>query len=414
MTEKDACYSQPAALKPMDEALQHLLSLASPITETETLATENTLGRILASEQTSNINVPGYDNSAMDGYAIRSADCNQNDATLTVNQRIPAGTIGSELEPNCAARIFTGAPIPASADAVVMQEECEVDGNQLSLQRRIKAGENIRPRGNDIAAGSSVLESGIRIRPQEMAQAASVGLATLPVYRQLKIATFTTGDEIINPGTQLKDGQIYNSNRYIISGLLQGMGCEVIDLGRVADDFSATKKALLNAATKADLILTTGGVSVGEEDHVKNAVAEIGELNLWRIRIKPGKPLAYGVIEGTPFFGLPGNPVSSFVTFLLLVRPYLRKMQGIEHPENIPQQVRAGFNWDRARKRREFARVKLNKDSSGNVQAELYPKQGSDVLSSMTWADGLAEIPEDQTIKIGQLIDYYPFSELLS
>jgi molybdopterin molybdotransferase len=403
-----------------DEALSFLLARVRPATLIEQIATSDALGRVLAERLTSAVNVPPLDNSAMDGYAIRIADLINASTRLRVTQRIPAGTVGQPLEAGQAARIFTGAPVPAGCDAVVMQEYCGAEGDTVTISKPPKMGENIRRSGEDIAAGAEILPAGIRLRPQEMGLAASVGIATLPVYRKLKVATFFTGDEIVMPGEPLKPGQIYNSNRFVLTGLLQALGCDVVDLGIVPDDFAATVKVLETAAAGADLIITSGGVSVGEEDHVKAAVEAVGKLDLWKIAIKPGKPLAFGEVghgedrQKVPFIGLPGNPVSAFVTFCLFVRPFILRSQGITTTAPQAFSLKADFDWLKPDKRREFLRVRLSTEENGEVRVQLYPNQGSGVLTSTAWADGLVEVPEGRTIQRGETVKFLPFSGLLN
>ncbi|MDP2879149.1 MAG: molybdopterin molybdotransferase MoeA [Sulfuricella sp.] len=397
-----------------DDALSFLLARVRPANKTEQIATADALGRVLAERLTSMVNVPPLDNSAMDGYAVRTADLINASTRLRVTQRIPAGTVGQPLEAGQAARIFTGAPVPAGCDAVVMQEYCGAEGDTVTVSKHPKMGENIRRSGEDIAAGAEILPAGIRLRPQEMGLAASVGIATLLVYRKLKIATFFTGDEIVMPGEPLKPGQIYNSNRFVLTGLLQAMGCEVVDLGIVPDDFAATVKVLEHAAGCADLVITCGGVSVGEEDHVKAAVEAVGKLDLWKIAIKPGKPLAFGNVGSTPFIGLPGNPVSAFVTFCLFVRPFILRSQGITAAAPQAFLLKADFDWLKSDKRREFLRARLHMAENGEVRVQLYPNQGSGVLTSTVWADGLVEVPEGTPIHRGETVKFLPFSGLLN
>ena len=317
------------------------------------------------------------------------------------------------MNKGCAARIFTGAPIPKGANTVIMQEECEVseDGTQITITRAIKLNENIRPTGNDILENDVILSSGKQIQPQDISLASSVGVGELTVYKKIKVGVFFTGDELVEPGIPLSSGQIYNSNRYALVALLGQVGCEVINLGNVEDKFSATCDALESLESQCDLIMTTGGVSVGEEDHVKPAVESLGEINLWKIRMKPGKPLAYGKVKQTPFIGLPGNPVSSFVTFCIFSLPFIKKMQGNNNYQSKIIKVKANFECKRAKPRREYARARIDHSESTPV-ANLYPKQGSDVMSSIVWADGLVEIPENKTVELGELLNYYPLSEL--
>ncbi|MDQ7015493.1 MAG: molybdopterin molybdotransferase MoeA [Gammaproteobacteria bacterium] len=399
------------ALKPIEETLEHLLSQAKPVTEVEWLATETVLGRVLAEDQLAAVSVPAWDNSAMDGYALRHADL-QADTPLTVAQRIPAGAVGTFLEPGTAARIFTGAPVPEGADTVVMQEHCQRDADLLILTHEVAKGANIRRIGEDVRQGEVILNQGAKLSPQHLGLAASVGLAKMPVYRRLKVAILCTGDELIPPGEPLGAGQIHDSNRYTFIGLLQALGCEVIDLGRVADDFIATQEALAEAAAKADLVLASGGVSVGEEDHVKAAVESLGRLSLWRVAIRPGKPLAFGFVGETPFIGVPGNPVSLFVTVAILARPFILRCQGREQILPSSFAVKAGFDWPRPDKRREYMRVRLHSEQ-GQLTAEAHPSRSSGVLSSVTWSDGLAILPEGKAHKNGDLLEFIPFSELL-
>ena len=398
-----------------DEALEFLLDASAAPEKKESVSLDNSLGRILAYDIHSTINVPGFDNSAMDGYAIALNDNQllQKNLSFDIVDRIPAGSTGNELNKGYAARIFTGAPIPEGANTVIMQEECEVsgDGAQITIARAIKLNENIRPTGNDIVVDDVVLSSGKQIQPQDISLASSVGVGELIVYKKIKVGVFFTGDELVEPGTPLSLGKIYNSNRYALVALLGQVGCEVINLGNIEDKFSATCDALEALESQCDLIMTTGGVSVGEEDHVKTAVESLGELNLWKIRIKPGKPLAYGKVKQTPFIGLPGNPVSSFVTFCIFSLPFIKKMQGNNDYQSKIIKVKANFECKRAKPRREYARARIDHSESTPV-ANLYPKQGSDVMSSIVWADGLVEIPENKTFELGELLNYYPLSEL--
>lgn len=403
-------------LMSLDAALQSLLAQIAPLKGHETLPLQQCLSRVLVHDVVSELHVPAHDNSSMDGYAVRSDDVSSSGVVLQVTQRIPAGSHGSPLEPLSAARIFTGAPIPRYADAVVMQEETEVvnecEGGVRFKQAAV-AGQNIRRAGEDVAHGSVILPAGTRLGPAELGLAASVGCAALTVFRRPRVALFSTGNELVLPGEKapadMPPGSIYNSNRYFLNALLQGLGCEVSDRGIVPDRLDATVDALAAASSGNDLILTSGGVSVGEEDHVKPAVEKLGALSLWQLAIKPGKPFAFGNVEGVHFMGLPGNPVSSLVTFMLLVRPALLKMQGAVNvaPKSIA--ACADFVWQVMEKRREFLRVRVN--TAGRL--ELFPNQSSGVLTSAVWGDGLIDNPPLTTIAPGDTVRYIPFSDLL-
>ena len=401
------------------QALDHLLSHAQTVGESEKVAMQAALGRVLAENVNSLVDVPPLDNTAMDGYAVRSADIATPGKSLKIAQRIPAGSMGTPLESGTAARIFTGAPVPPGADAVVMQEDCSVEGqaDQVTVNIAPTAGQWIRRRGEDLTAGKTCLTAGAFLRPQELGVAASAGLTHLSVNRRVKVAAFFTGDELALPGEQLKPGGIYNSNRDTLLACLKSLGCDATDLGIVPDRLDATRAALRKASKDHDLIITSGGVSVGEEDHIKPAVTAEGRLDLWQIAIKPGKPLAFGAVRKSDepkdgeawFIGLPGNPVSSFVTFLLFVRPFILKLQGRE--VSLPQSylMRADFDWLKADRRNEFLRVKLN----SNCGLDLFPNQSSGVLTSASWGDGLVDCPPNQPIKAGDLVKYIPFDALL-
>jgi molybdopterin molybdotransferase len=383
---------------PVAEALARVLCAARPLAETIEVPLLDALGRVLAAGVISSVDVPPADNSAMDGYALRACEAGQ---ALPVNQRIPAGTVGYALVSGTAARIFTGAAIPAEADAVVMQEDCTEVAGVVTVLAPVSAGQNIRPRGQDIAAGDTVLERGRVMRPQDLGLLASIGCARVQVYRRLRVAVLCTGDELIEPGSGgLPEGKIYNSNRYTLAGLLRSINIEFVDCGIVADDPDATARALLDAAARADCVITTGGVSVGEEDHVKNQVERLGRLDLWKLAIKPGKPLAFGSIGDTPFIGLPGNPTSVFVTFCLIARPFLLRMQGVTQIEPPRLQARAAFTVARPGARQEYLRVTLENAELG-LQAVAYPNQSSGVLSSVSHSNALAVVPAGSTVKQG-------------
>lgn len=399
----------------MAQALEALMAGVRPITDTETVATLDANGRVLAAPVTSALRVPPADNTSMDGYAMRAADVPTAGTRLPVSQRIPAGHVGSELAPGTAARIFTGGLIPPGADAVVMQEQCQADGDAVVVNHVPASGEWIRRAGEDIEAGSQILPVGARLSPQALGLAASVGQASLDVIRRVRVAVFFTGDELTMPGEPLKPGAIYNSNRFTLRGLLENLGCEVTDFGIVPDTLAATRDTLRRAAEGNDLIITSGGVSVGEEDHIRPAVTAEGRLDLWQIAIKPGKPLAFGqVANGTDkptfFIGLPGNPVSSFVTFLLFVRPFLLRLQGVADVTPRRIAMRADFDLPRGDRRNEFLRARLN-DEGG---LDLFPNQSSGVLTSTVWGDGLIDNPPNQAIARGDTVRFIPFASLLA
>ncbi len=409
-------------LIPLDDALATLLAQITPLAGTESVATLDADGRILAQDVVSSLQVPAFDNSSMDGYAVRSADVQQPGVVLTVTQRIPAGHFGQPLLSGQAARIFTGAPVPPGADAIVMQEQTESadQPDQVRCLVAAQPGQWVRLSGEDVRQGDSVLKRGQKLGPAELGLAASLGLAHLTVMRRPKVALFSTGDELVMPGevapADMAPGAIYNSNRFFLRALLHRLGCEVSDLGIVPDRREATVAALKTAADHHDLIVTSGGVSVGEEDHVKPAVQSLGALSLWQIAMKPGKPFAYGHVrretaEGLAHFvGLPGNPVSSFMTFLLLVKPLILALQGAEQRAAVQMRLPAHFDLPKADKRREFLRVRRN-DRGG---LDLFPNQSSGVLTSVVWGDGVVDNPAGQTIAHGDLVSFWPFSEWLS
>lgn len=398
-----------------EQAIEALLARVEPINARESIDLAEGLGRVLAGPVMSGIDVPAWDNSAMDGYAIRHADLAGHGGRLRVAQRIPAGAVGAPLAPGTAARIFTGAPVPEGADTVVVQEVCLASADLVQIPLDTTPGANIRRLGEDIRAGATVIAPGTRLMPQHLGLAASVGAARLEVWRRLRVAIFSSGDELVMPGAPLGPGQIYNSNRFMLQGLLQRLGCEVIDLGIIEDDLAATEAALRRGAASADLIVGSGGVSVGEEDHIKTALERVGTLELWSVAIRPGKPLAFGRIDGTPFLGSPGNPVSLFVTFCLFGIPVIRRRQGVIGPL-APQrvQVRAGFDWPRPDKRRELHRARLQLGADGMPELAVYPSRSSAVLSSVTWAEGLVELPEGRVVQRGDPVDFIPFEGLLS
>jgi molybdopterin molybdotransferase len=388
----------------VDAALEQLLAGARPVAEIEEMPTLEATGRVLARAQRSAMDVPPMDNSAMDGYAVRVAD----GARLKVAQKIMAGSVGKPLEPGTAARIFTGAPIPAGADAVVMQEHASTEGEYVLLKKKPGQGQWIRLTGSDVKKGGEILPVGKRLLPQDAGLAASVGIRTLPVFRKVRLGLFFTGDELVMPGEPLAPGRIYNSNRFTLRGLAEVFGCELRDYGIVPDTLEATREVLRRAAAECDVIVTSGGVSVGEADYVKPAVEAEGRLLMWRIAMKPGRPLAFGTVGKASFIGLPGNPVSSFVTFLIFVRPFLLRTQGISSVEPRSIAARADFDWPEPDARREFLRVKWN--AQGGL--DLYPTQDSAVLTSTAWADGLVDNPAGRAIRRGETVRFLPYSEL--
>lgn len=401
-----------------EEVLAQLLAAATPVAEIEALPLAAARGRVLAEAQVSGINVPPHDNSAMDGYLVHAADLTIAGTRLPISQRIAAGSVGQPLQAGTAARIYTGAAVPAGGDCVVMQEECveESDerGHHVLFKQAAVHGKNIRRAGEDIRHGDTVLAAGIRLLPQHLGLAASVGIARLPLRRRLKVALISTGDELTMPGEVLKPGAIYNTNLFVLHALLEQLGCTVSNLGTIPDELEQTRVALRAAAAEHDLILTSGGVSVGDEDHIKPALRAEGELDLWKIAIKPGKPLAFGRVNKTSgsaaFIGLPGNPVAAFTTFLMLVRPFILHCQGVRQTAPTTFYVPAGFSWPKPDKRREFLRARLGEDG----RLTLYPNQGSGVLSSAAWADGLVDLPPATAVLEGDRLCFYPFSELLS
>ncbi len=411
-----------APLMSLDDALARLLAVASArrIADLEPRSTFDALGRVLGQAVTSALDVPPADNTAMDGYAMRAADVPAAGTVVRVSQRIPAGVVGQALQPGTAARIFTGAQVPAGADCVVMQEQCEAQPGTAGGPDRVmvnvvpQAGQWVRRQGEDVRRGATVLSAGTRLTPQALGLAASVGAATLQVLRRPRVALFSTGDELVMPGEPLTPGAIYNSNRFTLRALLEAAGCEVNDLGIVPDRLDATREALRAAALGNDLILTSGGVSVGEEDHLRPAAQAEGRIELWQMAIKPGKPLAFGAIRRPDggealLVGLPGNPVSSFVTFLVVVAPVLRALQGAsgQLPPALP--LVAGFDWPQPDKRREFLRVRLGPDG----RLELFANQSSGVLTSAVWADGLLDNPPGQVIAAGDTVRFLPLATLI-
>ncbi len=390
-------------LRPVDEVIAHLLDKVTPLTETRTVKLEDALGHYLASDITSSIDVPPAANSAMDGYAVISAEISEAEL-YDISARIPAGSVGEAIVAGTIVRIFTGAQIPPGADAVVIQENTERVGDQVRINVVPDRGENIRPQGQDISAGSIILKRGKRLQPQDLSLAASVGKSQVEIFRPLKVSILSTGDELVDPPGPTGPGQIYNSNRFALAGMLQDLGMEVVDLGIVADTLEATEEALRAGAEQSDCIVSTGGVSVGEEDYVKDVVERLGSLDIWRIAIKPGKPLAFGDVMGTPFFGLPGNPVSTFITFAIVARPYLIAYQGGSEIQATCYSGEAEFG-HKAGSRREYLRVQTYLED-GRVKLRKFPTQGSGVMSSVSWANALAEIEVGQSVIPGDQLKF--------
>ena len=392
----------------VDEALDVLLAGARAVGEVEQVPALEASGRVLARALASTMDVPPMDNSAMDGYAVRASEVTAPETRLRIAQRIAAGEVGKPLAPGTAARIFTGAPIPLGADAIVMQEFCAVEGEAVVVRKVPKPGEWVRRTGSDVRKGDTIVPAGKRLLPQDTGLAASVGIGAMPVYRRVRLGLFFTGDELVMPGEPLAPGRIYNSNRFTLNGMAHAFGCDVRDYGIVPDSLDATRAMLRRASAECDLIVTSGGVSVGEADFVKPAVEAEGSLLMWKISMKPGRPLAFGRIGACAFIGLPGNPVSSFVTFLIFVRPFLLRTQGVSEVAPRASDARADFDWSDPDPRREFLRVKWNSDGG----LDLYPTQDSAVLTSTAWADGLVDNPPNRAIRRGDRVRFLPFSEL--
>lgn len=391
----------------VEAALQRLMNAVRPLVEIETVAADAALGRVLAEPVVSGVHVPPLDNAAMDGYALLAADWIAG-AWMPVSQRIPAGAVGEPLEAGTVARIFTGAPLPLGADAVVMQEDTEAGDGTVRIDRAPKPGNHVRRRGEDIRAGQTVLVPGTRLGPAQLGVAAAVGTTHFQVYRRLRVAVFFTGDELVMPGRPLPMGRIYNSNRATLRALLGRLGVEVLDLGQVPDSLEATVAVLEWAAREADVVVTTGGVSVGEEDHVKAALERLGRLDMWKVAMKPGKPLAYGRVGDTDFLGLPGNPVSAFVVYTLFARPFLLARMGAHPGQPLSFTVPARFDWPKPGQRREFLRARLE-----DGRAVLFPNQSSGVLTSLAWADGLVDVPAGATVVAGDPVRFLPLGEWL-
>jgi len=385
------------------EAIARLRGARRFLAATETAALDGCMGRVLAGDIVSAIDVPPADNSAMDGYALRRGDWPGPGQPLEISQRITAGSAPEALVPGTAARIFTGAETPAGADVVVMQENCRTDGRQVWIERIGDAGANIRPRGNDIPRGATVLQAGQRLRAQDLGLIASLGVDRCEVRQRLKVAVISTGAELVEPGGRLGPGQIFNSNRYLLQALLGNWGFTAVDFGITPDEPGAIRDVMSEASRRADVLITTGGVSVGEEDHVKAVVESLGHIDLWRVAVKPGKPFAFGEVSGKPFLGLPGNPVSAFVTALVIARPFLFDCQGASHADIVPLRLTALFD-KKGGIRQEYMRVRMTPDG-----VEMYATQSSGVLSSTSWGDALAVQMPGQDIRAGDRVDVIPY-----
>jgi molybdopterin molybdotransferase len=421
----DDCFAFGGDLTPVDEALAHLARILVPVTNPESVPLPLACGRILAEAVSASENVPPYDNSAVDGFAVYFDDLSGDGETeLPITGRAAAGhPLPHNQARGEAIRIFTGAPMPSGAqgpgvhgqdpDTVLMQEDCREAGNMVVIPPGIRRGANRRSAGEDVPAGSIVLHPGQRLRPQEIGLAAATGRSQLLVHASLRAAIFSTGDEVRDPGTPRIPGTIYDSNRFTLAALLQGLGCTVDDLGILPDNRQAIAAALSAAAAEHDVILTSGGVSTGGEDHVRGAVEDTGSLHFWRLAIKPGRPVALGQVGRTPFIGLPGNPVAAMVTFLRVARPLVLRLAGSSASAPSLFQVQAGFSYKKKRNRREYVRVRLETRTPGSHVAQKYERDGAGILSSMVFADGLVELSEEITsIDEGDLVDYLPFSEV--
>ena len=407
------CGCSSSMLRPVDDAIAALLERVPGVPEIETVSLQDALGRTLAETLQAPFAVPAWDNSAMDGYALRAADLPAAGGCLPLAGRIAAGDAADSCLPaGCAVRIFTGAPLPPGADSVVAQEDCQLQGEQVCLPP-VQAGQHVRRRAEEVDAGAALLAPGQRLRAQEIGLLASFGIARVQVYRRLRVAVLSSGNELREPGESLAPGQIYNTNRITLASLLRGWGLQVLEYPNIPDDPAQTRAALSRAASEADVLLSSGGVSVGEEDHLKQAIEALGQLHLWRLAIQPGKPLAFGEVAGKPWLGLPGNPAAALITALVVGRPFLLRCQGVERVLPTPLRLPAGFAWSKANVRRQYLRARFVVAEEGQASVQLHPRQGSAMLSSACWADGLAVLECQRTLQPGDWVDYLPFSELL-
>jgi molybdopterin molybdotransferase len=413
----DDCFAFGGPMMSVDEAVGIIAARVTPVRDIETVALAQADGRVLAGDICAPLPLPPFTNSAVDGYAVAGRDLPQGEAqAFTVNGRIQAGASASEaMRRGQVVRIFTGAPMPEGADTVFMQEDVRIeDDGRVVLPAGLKVGANVRPAGEDIPAGHCALAAGQRLRPQDVALAAAFGLTRLDVVRRIRVAVFSTGDELVSPGDHRAPAQLFDSNRFMLMAMLMRLGCDVSDLGIIKDDRALLAEALRQVAVGHDLILTTGGVSTGEEDHVKAGVESVGKLVLWRMAIKPGRPVAMGVIGGTPFIGLPGNPVASFVTFVHVVRPTVLALSGARQQPLVPMPVRAGFSYKKKIARREYVRVNLRNSGDGTLEAIKFPREGAGLLSSLVDTDGLVELGEDiSRVEPGQTVGYLGYASLI-
>jgi molybdopterin molybdotransferase len=412
----DDCFAFGGPMMSVDEAVGLIAVRVTPIHDVERVALTQADGRILARDVAAPLPLPPFTNSAVDGYAVSSRDLPQSEErAFPIVGRVQAGrSAGAPIAPGQATRIFTGAPMPEGADTVFMQEDVRIEGDTIVAPAGLKPGANVRPAGEDIAAGLAALKAGQRLRPQDVALAAAFGLTQLDVVRRLRVAVFSTGDELASPGEPRAAAQLFDSNRFMLMAMLARLGCEVSDLGIIRDDRASLARALQQVAGTHDLILTTGGVSTGEEDHVKASVESIGRLVLWRMAIKPGRPVAMGIIGGTPFIGLPGNPVASFVTFVHVVRPTILALSGARQAPLMPMPVRAAFSYRKKISRREYVRVSLRKSADGALEAVKFPREGAGLLSSLVDTDGLVELGEVVTlVEPGQTVGFLSYASLV-
>ena len=413
----DDCFAFGGPMMSVDEAVGIIAARVTPVREVETVALKDADGRILAHDVAAPLPLPPFTNSAVDGYAVRGADLPRDaEVAFAVTGRVQAGSAaGAALQPGQAVRIFTGAPMPEGADTVFMQEDVRLDGEgRVVLPAGLKPGANVRPAGEDIAAGAAALSGGRRLLPQDVALAAAFGLTELEVRRRIRVAVFSTGNELVSPGGERGPAQLFDSNRFMLMAMLARLGCEVSDLGILRDERASLAEGLKQVAGGHDLILTTGGVSTGEEDHVKVAVESTGSLVLWRMAIKPGRPVAMGIIGGTAFIGLPGNPVASFVTFVHVVRPTVLALAGASQHPLVAMPVRAAFAYRKKIARREYVRVTLRRAADGALEATKFPREGAGLLSSLVQTDGLVELGEAVTaVEPGQIVGFLSYASLM-